>query len=132
LSLLIDTNVAILLRDGDHDTTSRLIAAGERPAASLVTVVELEGGNYAAPEFTDQRRRGLMSLLPRLLVQPLDQPVVDAYGAIVRDAGFSRRKILDRLIAATALVHDFTLVTTNPDDFRDIPGLRLEVWPAPQ
>ena len=40
-------------------------------------------------------------------------------------------RILDRLIAATAIVHDLTLVTINGADFRDIPGLKLEAWPAP-
>ena len=45
-----------------------------------------------------------------------------------RSTGYSRRKLLDRMIAAQALIHRATLVTRNPDDFRDIPGLRLEVW----
>ena len=40
-------------------------------------------------------------------------------------AGYSRRKLLDRMIAAQALVHRATLVTFNPDDFSDIPGLSL-------
>lgn len=31
----------------------------------------------------------------------------------------------DAIIAATALVHDLTLVTRNLDDFRWIAGLRL-------
>ena len=42
--------------------------------------------------------------------------------------GYSRRKLLDRMIAAQALVHRATLVTLNEDDFRDIPGLHLESW----
>jgi tRNA(fMet)-specific endonuclease VapC len=52
----------------------------------------------------------------------------DAYRAIVEAVGFSRRKLLDRMIAAQALVHHATLVTQNPSDFQDIPGLDLEVW----
>jgi predicted nucleic acid-binding protein len=31
----------------------------------------------------------------------------------------------DAIIAATALVHDLSLVTRNEEDFKDIPGLRL-------
>ena len=55
----------------------------------------------------------------------------DAYRKIVRQSGFSRRKTLDRMIAATALVNNATLVTANGPDFADIPGLALEIWSAP-
>jgi tRNA(fMet)-specific endonuclease VapC len=41
-------------------------------------------------------------------------------GAIIGDA--------DILIAATALIHDLTLVTNNLDHFRRIDGLRSESW----
>ena len=64
-------------------------------------------------------------------VHDLDEHVVEQYGHIVRDCGFTRARVFDRLIAATAIVHDLTLVTINGPDFRDIPGLKLEVWPAP-
>ena len=57
--------------------------------------------------------------------------VAAAYGEIVRHAGFSRRKIVDRMIAATGLVHDMTLVTFNDRDFRDVPGLKLIGWERP-
>ena len=131
MPLLIDTNVAIYLRDGDVGVTERLIARGERPAISIVTLIELECGVNARPELHAERRRGVALLLRRVTIEPLDRVIVEAYGAIVLETGFSRRRILDRLIAATALVHGLTLVTTNGDDFRDIPGLDLEVWPAP-
>ncbi len=53
-----------------------------------------------------------------------------AYGRIVGEAEFSRRKIIDRMIAATAIVQDLTLITTNGADFDDIAGLKLEIWKA--
>ncbi len=34
----------------------------------------------------------------------------------------------DLLIAAIGLTADATLVTKNADEFRRVPGLRLEVW----
>jgi tRNA(fMet)-specific endonuclease VapC len=132
LALLIDTDIAIRLRDGDRATAERLIAAGTRPSLSLISVIELEGGVHADPARAEQRRAGLSLLLGEVLVRPLDREVVQVYADILRVTGFSRRKILDRLIAATAICHDLSLATFNADDFRDIPGLRLEVWPSPQ
>lgn len=52
----------------------------------------------------------------------------EASGAIVQTAGYCRRKLLDRMIAAQAIVNRATVVTQNPADLRDIPGLELEVW----
>ena len=57
-----------------------------------------------------------------------DDASADAYAAIVARAGYSRRKLLDRMIAAQALVHRATLVTMNPDDFSDIVGLGIRAW----
>ena len=36
-----------------------------------------------------------------------------------------KMKLPDAIIAATALVHDFTLISRNIDDFRRIPNLKL-------
>ena len=63
-----------------------------------------------------------------LPVLAFDDAAADAYRAIVEAAGYSRRKLLDRMIAAQALTHQATLVTLNPDDFTDVPGLRLLTW----
>jgi tRNA(fMet)-specific endonuclease VapC len=41
-----------------------------------------------------------------------------------------RRKLLDRMIAAQALVHRATLVTFNPDNFSEVLGLSSLVWPS--
>jgi len=35
---------------------------------------------------------------------------------------------MDLLNAATALVHDLTLVTHNLQDYVNVPGLRVEDW----
>ena len=97
----------------------------------MPTLVELQAGVYANRELTDARRAGLDRLLSRFPVLQLTVEVIDRYGAIIAELGYARTRVFDRLIAATAIVHDFTLVTINGPDFRDIPGLQLEVWPAP-
>ena len=47
---------------------------------------------------------------------------------VAERVGYSRRKLLDRMIAAQAIVHRATVVTMNPDDFADIPGLDVLAW----
>lgn len=56
---------------------------------------------------------------------PSADTAADASGAIVAHADHSRRKPLDRMIAAGALIHRATLVTLNAGDFADVIGLRL-------
>ena len=131
MSKLIDTNIALFLANGFDEVTSRVAAFDDRPCISLITLVELEGGVFAGVEAAARRRERLDILLSALRILPFEQEVVAAYADIVSVAGFSRRRVLDRLIAATALVNGLTLVTADGPDFRDIPGLKLEVWPRP-
>jgi tRNA(fMet)-specific endonuclease VapC len=42
-----------------------------------------------------------------------------------------RRDVMDRLIAAHALILGLILVTNNEDDFRDYLDLRIENWLLP-
>jgi predicted nucleic acid-binding protein len=125
---LLDTSIAIGLRDDDPAIVARAKALGPGLVLSIVTRVELEGGVYRDPLTADIRRRRLDILLAALPVLPFDADAAEAYGAIVREAGYSRRKLLDRMIAAQAIVNDATLVTLNPVDFADIPGLKLLAW----
>ena len=64
-------------------------------------------------------------LFSRVEVMPFDRAAADAYARLP-----FRRANFDRLIAAHALAIDATLVTANPRDFADIPGLRVEDWTA--
>lgn len=130
MSHLIDTGVAIHLRDGTA-LLDRLAELPERPALSAISRVELENGVYRDPEWSHLRRATLDAMLGRLATLDFDEAAIAAYRSIVAACGYSRRKVLDRMIAATALVHGLTLVTTNGDDFADVPGLRLEIWPSP-
>ena len=57
-----------------------------------------------------------------------DGATIAAYCAILDHAGFSKRKVADRMTAATALAHSLPLVTLNGRDFRDVPGLVLVEW----
>ncbi len=128
MTYLLDTNVVIRLRDGDPLIAGRIAALDGAILTSIITRVELEGGVYRDPNQAALRRPRLDAILQAVPVLPFDDTAADAYRDIVAVAGYSRRKLLDRMIAAQALVHRATLVTQNPADFQDIPGLDLLVW----
>ena len=81
--------------------------------------------------FSAMRRDAVDLLLATFPVLPFDADAMRAYRGIVASVGFSRRKVADRMVAATAIAHDLTLITMNGKDFSDIPGLPLTIWSSP-
>jgi tRNA(fMet)-specific endonuclease VapC len=128
MAYLLDTSVAILLRDGDVAITDRIAALDGAVLMSIVTRVELEGGVYRETTHAAVRRARLDTIMAAIPALAFDDAAADAYGSIVAHTGDSRRKLIDRMIAAQALVHRATLVTLNEGDFRDIPELQVEAW----
>jgi tRNA(fMet)-specific endonuclease VapC len=128
MAFLLDTDVAIHLRDGDPAVTEKVSALDDAVLLSIVTRVELEGGVYRDPVYREVRRVRLDTILATIPTLAFDDAAADAYGAIVASAGYSRRKLLDRMIAAQALVHRAQLVTMNAGDYADVPGLSLLAW----
>jgi tRNA(fMet)-specific endonuclease VapC len=128
MAFLLDTDVAIHLRDGDAAITAKVSALDDAVLMSIVTRVELEGGVYREPAHAQVRQARLDAILAAIPTVAFDDAAADAYGEIVASAGYSRRKLLDRMIAAQALVHRSTLVTINAGDYADVPGLSLLAW----
>lgn len=129
--ILIDTNIAIALRDVDRVTWEEVRTLPEKPVLSIITRIELENGVNAEPGLERLRRRLLNRLLETFAVEMFTHADVLAYGAIVYDLSYDRRKTLDRLIAAQAIARDATLITRNGKDFREIEALRLVEWATP-
>ena len=101
------------------------------PAPGLLSVIprsSWRAGWIAILRRWDGGGRASNGLLAFLTVVHFDTADARAYGDIVRAVGYSRRKLLDRMIAAQARVRGATLVTANPADFRDVPGLELLAW----
>jgi predicted nucleic acid-binding protein len=125
--ILLDTNVAIQMMDGDTRILDRL-SGSTRNAISVITRVELEAGVLRHETERALAATRLDAFLMGHMCLPLGAEEGDAYRRIIAGTGFSRRKLLDRLIAATALVHDLPLATLNPLDFADVPGLAVLDW----
>jgi tRNA(fMet)-specific endonuclease VapC len=130
LPTLLDTSVAIALRDGSEPVLRKAAALSEPALLSIVSVVELPGGIVRLAVGKASRAEALAEILSTLDILPFDEADAAAYGSIIAALGFSRTKLIDRMIAAQAIVAGATLATLNPRDFRDIPRLTVEDWSA--
>ncbi|MFM9977949.1 MAG: PIN domain-containing protein [Sphingomonadaceae bacterium] len=129
MSLLIDTNIAIHVRDGDAAVLARYSALASPPAISVVTLVELAGGLLTG-KVEERRRRALLleALLESWAIVDFNGKMAEVYQTVVASTGFSRPRVLDRMIAATAIATGMPLATINTRDFLAIPGLQIEDW----
>lgn len=130
---LLDTvTISELRKDRPAETVIRFleITADEHLFLSVLTIGEIADGIDRMP--VGARRTRLMewfrdtqvSYADRIL--PIDGDIAEHWGklsAIVHRLG-RRLQIVDGLIAATALVHDLTVVTRNVKDF-DGTGVRI-------
>jgi predicted nucleic acid-binding protein len=96
-------------------------------AVSVVTVGELRLGVLMAKDVATRHHR-LATLEVALLLEPLpiDNRVADLWAGLVAGlrAGGRRMPLNDSWIAATAIAHEFPVVTQR-DDFDDLPGLEV-------
>jgi len=104
LTALIDTSVLI----GDVG-----IEIDEPWLVSIITVGELEAGVLLAADGATRalRLRLLTAVLAEAPVVDVDRSVSNRYGELRAASG--RRPTNDLWIAATALAHDFTLITAD-------------------
>ena len=80
---------------------------------SVVSVGELEAGVLLATDSAAraQRLRRLTAVLAETLIIPIERAVAARYGELRAATG--RQPANDLWIAATALAHDFTLITAD-------------------
>jgi predicted nucleic acid-binding protein len=131
VSFLLDTDICSKYLRGSSAIESRFLQYGGRLSVSVISVAELLAwaGRAASPKARIDSVRALLQIVEILHV---DVAVSERWGAIRAhqlDAG-RPSPAMDLLIAATALVHDLTLVTHNTKDYQAIPGVRLTDWLA--
>lgn len=129
MSFLIDTDICSAHLKQKGVVSNRLLQYTGGVHVSTITVGELYtwATRAAAPP---KRVEGLREMLNDVRVLDVTAAVAEKYGqvqAALMDVGRPASG-MDLMIAATALVHDLTLVTHNSKDFADVPGLRMIDW----
>jgi tRNA(fMet)-specific endonuclease VapC len=125
---LIDTNIAIHLRDGLEPVLDKVAELRDAVAMSALSLAELQRGLYKSPQLWAIRQARLAVILRSIPVLPFDAVAAEAYGQVIAQIGWAKGRDFDRMIAAHAISSDRILVTANTTDFADVPGLAIENW----
>ena len=130
---LLDTNTIIFaLKDAQGRSALRI---GQAPHSEVTICAVVEAELYLGATKYDRptrREAVLAAFLQPFQSLPFDSACVPHY-ARIRDhleRQGSRIGGHDLMIAAIALAHDLTVVTNNTDEFKRVPGLRVEDWSA--
>ena len=119
----LDTSALVDALAGHRRSLPRLaefVREGHRLKLSAPVLYEWLRGPRTVGELRHQE-----AVLPRGAAVPFDveaaSTAADLYGQVPR----ARGREMDLAVAACAIVEDGALWTLNPEDFQDIPGLKL-------
>jgi predicted nucleic acid-binding protein len=115
--MLADSNIVIYSIMPEHVDLRGFIEI-HAPAVSAITLVEVLGFH----RLTTEEREKFEKFFASTTLLPLSDPVLEQ-AVKLRQA--KKMTLGDALIAATALVHNHTLITRNTKDFEWITGLTL-------
>ena len=131
MGLIIDTNVFIDAENGRLELGAIPVLQTEPVFIAAITVSEMLAGVKLAktPEEYMHRHTYAESILNSIPVLDFDTEIARTYAELYAQIlGQQRRSNLnvhDLQIAATALVQGYSILTTNVDDFKGVPGVRL-------
>lgn len=129
MEYLIDSDVLTSFLAGQQEavtTVQNLLPAGV--AISIVTYMETYQGNFREADSIASQQRFAATLegIPILsFSEETARRCAQLRHQLSSEGKRVRSRVLDLMIAATALEHDLTLVTRNRSDYQDIPGLVL-------
>ncbi|MES9857913.1 MAG: PIN domain-containing protein [Sedimenticola sp.] len=131
MGIVVDTNVFIDA-ESDRLNLASLLAGDDHYFLAAITVSELLTGVTLATNPADRIHRLIWSesIIETMPILSFDLDVARTYAEVYayQLQHTSRRQSLsvhDLQIAATAIVHDYAVLTSNAGDFKQIPGLRL-------
>lgn len=126
---MLDTNTVIFFIKGKNSALTKRILGHQVSdlRVSDITIAELEFGSLKAP-FPDRHRSRWRQFLGSLASLPFDSAAALTHARARLDLRHQPIGERDLLIAAIALAHDLTVVTSNLAEFTRVPGLRCEDW----
>jgi len=123
--LIVDTNiVSYFVNKHSLEARYRPILNGNELAISFMTIAELYEGAYRE-NWAEKRWRKLERTIGYYAVFHSTTEVCRCWGEVRYQRRQQPISAEDAWIAATALTYDCPLVTHNPQDFKDIPRLRI-------
>jgi tRNA(fMet)-specific endonuclease VapC len=129
---MLDTNIiSDLIKNPKGKAAKRIAGVGEdNICTSIIVAAELRYG--CAKKASKRLLKAVEDLLGEIEVLPFDIPADVAYGGIRSELENAGKPIgaNDLLIAAHASAVNATIVTANVDEFKRIPGLKVENWLA--
>ena len=132
MSFLLDTDTCSAYIKGNPLVFGRFVQYGGRLFISTITLGELFTWALRAKASPD-RLQDIQDLLKLVAVLDVTPDVARRFGEIraaLLDSG-GPTPDLDLLNAATAIVHNLTMVTHNVQDYVNIPGLTVVDWLTP-
>ena len=135
MGLLIDASILIEAERGRLGIARFL---RDRPTEtaflSVVTASELLHGVHRAKDehIMSRRSHWVEEILVRIPLLPVDLATARVHARISADLASQGTPIgpHDLWIAATCLVHGFSIATANIREFNRVPGLAVDAWPA--
>lgn len=119
---LIDANAAVYAMDVGNDRLKARLAACDAGSVAISTIsyAEVAYGTRVGKPPPPEVLEAFIQAIPLL---SFDEAAAREYAKLP----FKRARF-DRLLAAHALSIGAAVVTNNPGDFEDVPGLRIENW----
>jgi len=116
---LLDTNTVIDFCNSKLPLNAKNLLNSSEPAISVITHIEL----FASPKITEKERVQLEQFVQIAIVYDNINADIIKHAITIRQE--YKTPLPDAIIAATALAYNFTLITRNKADFKNIKGLRI-------
>lgn len=129
---LLDTNICAFYLRGKYDIDKAIDSVGwENCYISEITMLELKiGAELSKQKDGIDRTKGLNEFFNEIKILPISDAIDFAAKEKIRLRlqGFPLDDNFDLLIASTAIVYDFVMVTDNVKDFKNLAGITVENW----
>ncbi len=132
MTYLLDTNVCIELMNERSSHAAHKLASIRPREIRMCAIVKAELYHGAYKSGRDKNLDLVRTFSTSFESLPFDDLAAETYGRL-RTALEKRGQLIgpnDLLIASIALANNVTLVTHNTDEFKRVPGLKIEDWQA--